>query len=135
MKITCYNKKQGVAMKKYKTGDIVTGKVTGISEYGIFVLLDDNTTGLIHISEISSSFVRNISDYVELNEEIECKVIDQLDTEDLKLKLSIKGLNYRKNKNHSQGIIETKSGFSTLKSSLNNWVKTKIEEMDKNEKK
>ena len=55
-------------MKKYKPGDIVTAKVTGISEYGIFVLLEDNTTGLIHISEISSSFVRNISDYVELNE-------------------------------------------------------------------
>ena len=122
-------------MKKYKPGDIVTAKVTGISEYGIFVLLEDNTTGLIHISEISSSFVRNIFDYVELNEEIECKVIDQLDTDDLKLKLSIKGLNYRKNANRNQGIIETKSGFSTLKSNLNSWIKTKEEEIDKNEKK
>ena len=38
---------------KYKKEDIVTCTVTGIEEYGIFVKLDDNCTGLIHISEIS----------------------------------------------------------------------------------
>ena len=41
-------------MKKYEVGDIVTGKVTGIENYGIFVFIDDGDgiTGLIHISEI-----------------------------------------------------------------------------------
>ena len=39
---------------KYKVGSVVLGYVTGIKEYGIFVQLDSNTSGLIHISEISN---------------------------------------------------------------------------------
>ena len=44
----------------YKIGDIVKGKVTGIENYGIFLLMEDGYTGLIHISEISEKFVRNV---------------------------------------------------------------------------
>ena len=40
--------------EKYKIGSVVLGYVTGIKEYGIFVQLDSNTSGLIHISEISN---------------------------------------------------------------------------------
>ena len=127
--------KQGAIMRKYKVGDIVVGKVTGICEYGIFVSLEDNVTGLIHISEISSSFVRNVADYVELNEQIECKVLEDSEEENAKLKLSIKDLNYHKNSDRRQNIKETKSGFSTLKSSLNQWISDKEEEMNKNQKK
>ena len=39
-------------MTRYKKGDVVTGVVTGIEKYGIFVGLDDYNSGLIHISEI-----------------------------------------------------------------------------------
>ena len=39
-------------VKKYELGDVLTGKVTGIQPYGAFVALDDNTQGLVHISEI-----------------------------------------------------------------------------------
>ena len=46
-------------MNQYKKGEIVTGCVTGIEKYGIFVSLDDYYSGLIHISEISSFFVKN----------------------------------------------------------------------------
>ena len=37
---------------EWNVGDIVEGKITGIQPYGAFVLLDNNTSGLIHISEI-----------------------------------------------------------------------------------
>ena len=60
----------------YKIGDIVKGKVTGIENYGIFLLLEDGYTGLIHISEISEKFVRNVFDYVQLEEVISSRVID-----------------------------------------------------------
>ena len=46
-------------MNQYKKGEIVTGCVTGIEKYGIFVSLDDYYSGLIHISEISDFFVKN----------------------------------------------------------------------------
>ena len=45
-------------MLKYDKGKIVTGQVTGIEKYGIFVSLDEFYSGLIHISEISDGFVR-----------------------------------------------------------------------------
>ena len=46
---------------KYNIGDIVTGRISGIQNYGAFVTLQNGMQGLIHISEISSKFVRNIN--------------------------------------------------------------------------
>ena len=43
---------------KYQSGQVVQGIVTGIKPYGAFVKIDDNTDGLIHISEISDNYVR-----------------------------------------------------------------------------
>ena len=53
-------------MSKYEKGKIITGCVTGVENYGIFVTLDEYYSGLIHISEISNNFVRNINDYVNI---------------------------------------------------------------------
>ena len=47
----------------YRIGMVLTGRVTGIQPYGAFVLLDDNTQGLIHISELKHGFISDVSDY------------------------------------------------------------------------
>ena len=47
-------------MNKYEKGNIVVGQVTGIEKYGIFIGLDEFYSGLIHISEISKGYVKNI---------------------------------------------------------------------------
>ena len=52
-------------MEKYSKDEIIEGLVTGIEKYGIFVGLDEYYSGLIHISEISDDFVRNINNYVK----------------------------------------------------------------------
>lgn len=114
-------------MNNYKKGDIVTGKVTGIKDYGVFLSLDDGTSGLIHISEISDSFVRNINDYVNINEVIKAEVCDY-DSSSNRLKLSIKNIDYRLSKVNKSRIVETKSAFSTLKSKLNSWIDMKLNE-------
>ena len=57
-------------MTKYGKGKIVRATVTGIEVYGIFVSLDEYYSGLIHISEISEQYVKNVQDYVNLNEKI-----------------------------------------------------------------
>ena len=113
-------------MEIYKKDDIVTGKVTGIEGYGVFLSFDNGYTGLIHISEISKSFVRNVNDFVELNEEIKARVID-IDENNKKLKLSLIGVDYRKNHKNRQGIIETNKGFSTLRNCLDDWILSKID--------
>ena len=115
-------------MEKYKKGSIITVKVTGIKDYGIFVLTEDNVSGLIHISEVSSSFVQNISDYVEEGEIIKAKVLD-FDEKNAKLKLSIKDFAYRKN-SRFHAIKETEKGFSTLKINLDKWIRAKQEEIE-----
>ena len=84
-------------MTKYKVGSTVTGNVTGIEKYGAFVSLDDYYSGLIHISEISDNFVRDINKFVNIGETIKVKVLDT-DDETFHVKLSIKNLDYRLNK-------------------------------------
>ena len=115
-------------MKDYKIGDIVKGRVTGIEDYGIFLLVDDDVTGLIHISEISDNFVRNVSDYAEIGEIIKAEVIDY-DEVNRKLKLSIKNDGCKKKNRKNEPIKETKSGFDSLGKQLDIWIEDKEKEM------
>lgn len=116
-------------MKKYKYGEIVTGCVTGIEKYGVFVSLDEYYSGLIHISEISENFVRNVNDYVKIGETIKAKVIDENEDEH-HVKLSIKNIDYRITKRKATKIVETPNGFSTLQSQLSKWVTAKIQKLE-----
>ncbi len=115
-------------MDNYKIGDIVTGVVTGIEKYGIFLSIENSSyTGLIHISEISSSFVRNVSDYAEIGESLKARIVD-VDDVNKKFRLSVKDMKYRDSSKYASGIKETKSGFINLKKSLNNWINMQYEE-------
>ena len=100
---------RGDIMNKYKIGDVAIGIVTGIEKYGIFVDLEDNYTGLIHISEVSEKFVANLKEYVEIGEKINVSIID-IDEDNKKLKLSAKNINYRIERKNTK-IKETKHGF------------------------
>ena len=110
-------------MDKIEIGDIVFGKVTGIEKYGIFLSLDDNINGLIHISEISNSFVKNVNDYAKIGETIKAEVI-AIDHNYEKLKLSIKNIDDRSQKKFSGKIKETGKGFDCLKKNLKEWIST-----------
>ena len=114
--------------KEYKKGNIVTGCVTGIEKYGIFVSLDNYYSGLVHISEISDSFVRNINDYVNIGESINVKILD-VNENDFHLKLSIKNIDYRINKKKRANIVEVGSGFNCLKDKLDDWISIKEKEI------
>jgi general stress protein 13 len=118
-------------MNKYQKGNIIKGNVTGIENYGVFVNIDKEYNGLIHISELSHRFVRNISDFINIGETIYVKVID-VDEESKHLKLSIKDINYKSGKIKKNIIIETKNGFSPLKEKLTDWIKEKLKEINDN---
>ncbi|MBQ4129518.1 MAG: S1 RNA-binding domain-containing protein [Ruminococcus sp.] len=72
----------------YEVGTIVKGKVTGITKFGAFVETAEGKKGMVHISEISRSFVEDISKELSIGQAVECKVISIAD--DGKLALSIK---------------------------------------------
>lgn len=115
-------------MAKYQKGEIVLGCVTGIEKYGIFVNLDEYYSGLIHISEVSSAFVRNVHDYVKVGETIKVKIIEE-DEINHHVKLSIKDFDYRIGKKKTEKIEETSKGFSTLGKCLDKWVEEKYNKL------
>ena len=116
-------------MNQYKKGEIVTGCVTGIEKYGIFVSLDEYYSGLIHISEISDFFVKNPADYVYVGETIRALIIDDSDLESYHLKLSIKNIDYKFSKKKRKKIVETASCFSSLQEALPTWILNKKREI------
>ncbi len=71
-----------------KVGDIVEGKITGITKFGVFVDIGDNNTGMVHISEVAHTFVNEIRDFVKEGDAVKCKVLSI--AEDGKISLSIK---------------------------------------------
>ena len=117
-------------MEKFKPGDIIKGQVTGIENYGIFINVDENYNGLIHISEISEGFVKDIKDFVDIDEIIYCRVLEIEDNNNLKL--SIKNINYRLNDKNNY-FNETVRGFSPLKDKLDDWIEEKKKEIEKNQ--
>ena len=116
-------------MLKYEKGKIVTGQVTGIEKYGIFISLDEFYSGLIHISEISDGFVKNINDYVQVGETIKAKIVE-VDEDNYHLKLSIKNMNYKIRRRKNEPLQETRLGFYPLQKKLNSWINKKLEEFD-----
>lgn len=69
-------------------GEIVEGKVTGITNFGVFVDLGDNQTGMVHISEVAQSYVSDIREFVKEGDTVKMKVLNV--GEEGKISLSIK---------------------------------------------
>ncbi|CAB1244368.1 putative RNA degradation protein; polyribonucleotide nucleotidyltransferase or phosphorylase [Ruminococcaceae bacterium BL-6] len=71
-----------------EVGAILEGKVTGITKFGAFVQLPEGKTGMVHISEVAPTFVREIRDYVTENQTVRVKVLNI--SPDGKVSLSMK---------------------------------------------
>lgn len=115
-------------MEDLKVGNVVKGEVTGIESYGIFVRLNEKYSGLVHISEISERFVKDINNYAKIGEEIYVE-IKNIDDSNNRCILSIKDLNYRIDENRK--VKESVRGFSPLKQHLPIWVEEKLKEIRK----
>jgi small subunit ribosomal protein S1 len=74
---------------KYQPGAIVKGKVTKITNFGVFVELEGELEGLLHVSELADHKVENPEDVVKVGDEIEVKIL-RVDTDDRKIGLSLK---------------------------------------------
>ena len=118
-------------MRKYKVGDEIEGTVTGITDYGIFLSFDNNCSGLIHISEISHYFVKNVHEYAKLNDKMKAVIISIEDKNHYKL--SIKG-----NEKIEEKVIneeENKKEFESLANNLDKWIDETLKNIKKEKKK
>ena len=118
-------------MNKYKKGDGVKVRITAIEKYGAFAMIDEEYSGLIHISEITKKYVRDITDFIDVGDVIDVKIIDDF-IQSNQLKLSVKEVNGNLQNKKSRKIKETIFGFYLLKSALPSWINEKIKEINKN---
>lgn len=123
-----------------KIGDILDGLVTGIQPYGAFVSLDEETQGLIHVSEIQSGYTKNIQDVLEIGEKLQVQIID-IDEYSQKISLSRRTLeeqitqpSVRKKRYFTNKY--KRIGFATIKEALPCWTREAMDLLlEKNSKK
>jgi len=113
-------------MKKYYPGNVVEGKVVGIKPYGVFICLDEETTGLLHISEISEGFVSDINKIVKIGEIIKTKILD-IDYEEKRAKLSLKAVKkrerYKKKCSLCEERVNVEKEFFSINIRMNDFIK------------
>ena len=112
--------------ENYKVGMTVYGKITGIKPYGAFVKFDDGVTGLIHISEVSYGFVKNIDSFMNVDDYVMTKIID-IDKEHKQLRLSFKALSQNTRRYTKRvkfmGMPDSNKGFGTIRDKMPEWVR------------
>ena len=84
-----------------KTGDVLEGVVKSITNFGAFIQLPDGETGLVHISEVANSYVKDINDYLQKDDQVKVKVLSIDDNG--KIALSIKQAEVKKEQNKKTG--------------------------------
>jgi general stress protein 13 len=101
-----------------KPGDVINGRITGIKPYGAFVKIDETVDGLVHISEISDGYVKNIEEFFKIGDVVKLEVLAI--NPDEKVSLSYKKANQTNKKKYVN--IRLKIGFKPLATMLPLWI-------------
>lgn len=113
----------------YQIGDIIEVEISALQPYGAFANASDGYTGLIHISEISSKFVKSVESFVTVGTKVKVKVLE-IDENTKHLKLSLKALQKTRESfdkyHHKKKKVDTIKEFSKLKEMLPTWIKNTI---------
>lgn len=123
----------------YQVNDIIEGTIINIRPFGAIMIFDDESLGLLHISEIANTFIRNINRYLKIGKTYQVKVIDI--EEDGFLKVSMSKISeeekeaYRNSQIKRCPINEKYIDFSALKEKLPEWIKQAQEEMKNDQSK
>lgn len=118
----------------YHIGDVVEGEVTGLQPYGVFVQLDEDHQGLIHISEINHGYVSNVEDKFTIGQKLTVKIID-IDEFTSKMSLSIRALKKLATSNKPAKNAWPKKrpapkiGFVSIEEQLPGWVEEALQKM------
>ena len=90
---------------RYQPGQIIKGAVTKITNFGVFVGLEDGLEGLLHISELADHKVENPEDLVKVGDELEVKIL-RVDTEDRKIGLSKRRVDWSEEEEAAAAVEE-----------------------------
>lgn len=87
---------------QFKVGDIVEGKITGITNFGVFADIGEGKSGMVHISEVARTYVNDIREHVKENDVVKMKILEI--GEDGKISLSIKKALPPEKKDGAEGV-------------------------------
>ena len=113
-----------LAPEKYRAGTLVTGKVTSVTDFGVFVELEEGIEGLIHVSELSREKVPSAKEFAAIGDSLEAAVLS-CDPRERRISLSIKSMHLAAEKAEfeqylgSQGSATSNLG-DLLKQGMNN---------------
>mgnify|MGYP003309507544 CR=1 FL=1 len=119
-------------MIEYKVNEIIEGTIISIRPFGAIMIFRDGKKGLLHISEIANTFIRNIKKYLKIGKTYQVKIIGIEEDGFLKLSMS-KITDEEKEEYHNNGVKKIKIepefiDFSALKEKLPIWIKNAKEE-------
>jgi small subunit ribosomal protein S1 len=97
---------------RYQPGQLVTGTITKITNFGVFVGLEDGLEGLLHISELAEHKVENPEDVVKVGEQIEVKIL-RVDSDERKIGLSRKRVEWAEGQGEEEAAATGGEGGSS----------------------
>ena len=121
----------------YQVGQLIVGKVYNVKPYALFMSFEGGVTGLLHISEISDSFVRDIEKFGSIGDEIKVKILT-IDKENGFLRVSYKQVPpeeaFSSHVNQRRLPTVSEDEFLPLKEKLEGWINDAYQKIDKEEK-
>lgn len=117
---------------KYEVGQIVIGTVTNVKPYALFMSFEDGVSGLLHISEISDSFIRDIERYGTKGDQIKVMIVE-IDKNNGFLRVSLKRVpeaeSFSTHTNGGRTVPEANdSDFKSLEEKLPKWIENTLKE-------
>ncbi len=116
---------------EYNINDVIYVTIASVTPYGAFVNADNGYSGLIHISEITGKYIKDISKYFKIGNIVEVVVIG-IDKEKKQLSLSTKGI--MPSMDIQNELIEDEIGFENLKEKLPEWIDETKKEIENGNK-
>jgi small subunit ribosomal protein S1 len=101
------------AASRYHVGDVIGGHVTSVTDFGVFVEIEEGIEGLIHLSEIDDLQGKQLSEVFQIDDRIEITILN-IDEKDKRIALSAKTQKKNDEKKETDTAPDNESAFSTL---------------------
>lgn len=113
-----------VIKERYPSRSKVSGVVSGVVPFGLFIKIDDDVEGLVHISEVSRSRIENLEDQYKIGDKVNAEVLG-IDVERKRLSLSIKKYDFVLEKEELNRVL---NDAGSKKATLGDFIKIKLED-------
>lgn len=115
----------------YEIGQLIVGKIESVKPYALFLVFEDGAKALLHISEISDSYIRDIEKYGTVGDELKVKVLN-IDSHNGFMRVSLKQVpeeeKYSTHSNDKRRVPEVdQANFKDLEERLPEWINETLE--------